>query len=215
MEINYTKINELALRYAKHNNDYLLTDLYGELKQYVNKEVKKGVNRATAYGVIIPREDFESGFNLAVWEAAIGFDGRSNYIQRLRFFMKRREADVWRAYKITDIDGVKYTKARYISLDKVIHEGGCTLRDTLSNKETTTNVEELIHQLFIKKIFQDFEKLNMRYKKVIEMKYFGFTNEEIAKYFKEKEYNAKIRKLVQRARQAFLVFFLQVVRECI
>ncbi|WP_066640631.1 sigma-70 family RNA polymerase sigma factor [Desulfolucanica intricata] len=208
MRIEHEELDQLA-PLAQKDRDYFLSILYEQVKPYIKMEVKKRVSRALETGISIPSEDFESAYNLAFWNAVEGYNGKSKFIQRLNFFMRRREADVWRMYRVNLKDNVKYTKARLESLDRKIGDDGQTFADLIFSKiQTNRTDDDFINQICIQELIDNFKKQNKRYKKVIELIYLGFSNNEIARAFGENEYNWKIRKLVQRAKHAFKEFIL-------
>ncbi|NGZ76826.1 hypothetical protein [Saccharibacillus alkalitolerans] len=52
-----------------------------------------------------------------------------------------------------------------------------------------------------------FEHVNKSYAQIIKLLGEGVGHEEIARFWGEKEYNPRVRKLVQRARKSFQAFY--------
>lgn len=221
VNVNEQRVHVLALEYAKEGGQDYLTDLTEELNPFIMEEVRKAVLRATDTGVFIAAHDFESGYRFAVWEAAKGYNWKGEFMKRLRFFMKHREADAWRLYE-TEInddqykDGKSYDKARLDSLDKPIDDEGNTFADIVYKSINSVSAEmEYFAQADFKDWLDKFgQAYSQRYQKVIVLMHLGLTYEEISHAFGESKYNAKMRKLIERTKAAFESYAAQNMQTC-
>lgn len=213
VKINDRLINDLAYNFSRTKSQYIFNILYREVEGFIKMSGKKAYVRAKNYGVHIPLEDFESYYNEALWKSAIDYDEKlGEFMPRLLTNIRRLERNVWRQYETKggdkDKSGKRYEKAQNDSLDRIIdQDSGFTLGEVLL-KSTKSTEQLFFEKESIRKILEDFEKINERYAKVVTLIYFGATNDEIARAFGESEYNAKTRKLVQRAKESFRKFLI-------
>lgn len=207
--INNKIINQLALQFNKGNTG-AITELVEALKGFIKLEAGKAVYKAEGYKIQIPAEDFESVFCQAIWEAAKDFNGSSHFIQRLRIFMKRREADVWRQYRTIKDGEINYIKARLTSLDAEINEERDTIGDIILTKHASpSHEEEIVGLNIICNAINDFARVNAKFAAIIEMLSMEATQEDIANFLGEAQYDGKCRSVVCRARKAFQRFLVQ------
>lgn len=213
VKVNDVIVNEMATEYATTKNTEVFNNLFRECESYLRYLATSKATKAQLSGVYIPKEDFESSFFLALLEAADSFDPtKGRFIGRLnRLIGRSYEPDVWRKYRTKgndtqDKDGKRYDKARMDSLDRTIDvESGFTLGEALLEPQASAE-DEFMEKETIEKTLEDFGKVNERYAKAITLMYLGSTNDELAEAFGEREYNAKVRKLVQRAKESFRKF---------
>lgn len=200
---NNKYINQRVLDY-NNGDEFAMNDVYAELEKYIKVESSKAVERAKDYKMVIPQEDFESAYNLALWEAVKGYDGSTNFIQRFKTFINRKEADVWRSYKTVINGETTYQKARNAYLDNPINEDGDTLGDIVLSNEATEGMEDTITEVsHIKNAIQSYSTVHKRYARVIKMLSEGATNQELADAFGKGKYNSTVRNIVRRARNGF------------
>ncbi len=204
-ELNTDLINQLALDYAQNGGKETIANLFYEMKPLIDNEATIETRKAHSYGVMIPFEDFESAFSMCLWTAVEGYNGKTDFVQRFYFFLRKRyRPDVWRQYQTTgskeDKDGRRYDKARNDSLDREIAED-LTLGESICDEVDIE--DEITERQAVIKLMNEFQKINERYHKVITLIYQGCTNDEIAKALGETSYNDKIRKLVSRSKRTF------------
>ncbi len=203
MELNHEIIDGLALQFANGDEGAFIY-LYDELESFIKREVRKAVNKAYSTYVYIPESDFESAYNQAIWEAAKGFNGDSKFIQRYYTFSKRREADVWRSYRIVKNGEAFYDKARTTSLDMPVTDDGATLGDVvLANHAAPSSEDEFVGVDFIHNAVEDFVSVNSKHQKIIKLLMQEVELDAIAQEFGEPKYNGKMRALIFRARASF------------
>lgn len=212
MKIDNGKLDNLALQYNK-GVEFALNNLCCELQSFVKSEAYKAVRRAKNDFLHIPLEDFVSAYNQAIWQAVKGFDGSSHYIQRLRTFMKFREADVWRQYQFQEDGEIKYDKARNAYLDEPMKSDDGeseTLGDiVLGDFASPSAEEEVLQMTVILEAIEAYKKVKPKYYQVIKLLASEADNDEIAEAFGEPKYNGKIRILVYRSRNDFKKFLAQ------
>jgi hypothetical protein len=205
-------IDALATEYVKTNRLAVLNELAKELLLYARWKARYATWKAKRTGVYIPLEDFESNFLMAVMDAAKTYDPKKgHFIGRLNYLISRcYEPAVWRKYATKKSDsksnGSRYMKANMDSLDRVIDaENGSTLGEAVLIQHTSAE-EQFMNSYMIEKILNEFCVINKHYGNVIVLIHKGVTNEELALIFGEREYNVRIRKLVQRAKKSFRNF---------
>ncbi|MBW4080273.1 hypothetical protein [Paenibacillus sp. S150] len=201
-------INCLAAKYAYTKKPEALNDLAIELLPYIRKRAKHTAWKTQNHGFYIPKEDFESNYSLALIETAETYDPRKgSFIGRLEYLISQSYGPaVWRSYS-TNVgigrNAKRYSKACLDSLDRIIHpEDGLTLGEVVLGSFISAE-DEYLEKSMLQTSLSEFEKRNNLYGKIIKMIYYGVTTKELATTIGEKEYNAKTRKLVQRARQSF------------
>jgi hypothetical protein len=221
-ETLWVNVEGLAIAYAKETNQFakqdILAEVFEAMKKYIRKCVNNAVRKAENYGVQIPREDFESRFMQYLWEALEAFesDGGSTFknivLRRFRF----AETHTWRQYKTkgneNDKDGVSYIAARWDSLDRKI--GGDSEEDkTLAEVvlgETKSAEAEFLSQREEMEIIDHFAQVNERYANVIRFMALGYDGDALAIATGEADSNnAKMRKLIQRSKEAFANFMAE------
>lgn len=216
IKVNDVLVNALASDFANTGNQVAFSDLFTEVYPFIKFMAGRAKARALNLGVHIPVEDFESQFAQGLYQAAEDFNQTyGDFMPRFQQFMKRRESDAWRRYERkgdeSDKNGRRYDKAQLDSLDRKIgsdHDNRFTLGESVL--EPTESAEnEFFRKEDIKKILTDFGEVNERHAKIILLLNCGATNDEIAAAFGEGQYNAKIRKLVQRAKESFRRFLLE------
>lgn len=191
----------------------IIEDIFQAMEGYLQTCITNAVNSARNYGIVIPREDFESRFFQYLWEAVEAYkkeDGEVSFkniaIRRLRF----AEIHTWKQYQTkgdeNDKDGISYETARWDSLDRKIGSGS---DDDKSLGEMVIGDEVSAEDIFIDEyeeveILSAFEKVNERYSNVIRYMALGYEGDDLAIATGESDkYDAKVRKLVQRARNSF------------
>ena len=208
MHIQNEILDELALEYARGDGSKIV-DLYEALRPMIGRETIKVARRAATYGVVIPLEDFESQFSLAVWKAAQGYDGRSHFIQRLRNLFVCSEADVWRRYRSYIRGEASYIKARTLSLDAAVNDYGATLGDAvLAEHAIPGHEEDVTGKQMIHQAIEELSRVNARYATIIRLLVSGWNGRELAKAHGDECYTSRSRIEVHRARNAFRKFLL-------
>jgi DNA-directed RNA polymerase specialized sigma24 family protein len=213
----WVEVEELAIKYVNEEDEIKRQVILGQAIEvadaYVQTCVNNAVNKAKNYGLDIPREDFLSHFMEALWKAIDGYDVNSK--SKFKSIILRRfhlaEATTWRQYRTKgndgDKDGYTYDSARWDSLDRTV--SGSSNEEEKSLGEVIVGEEQsaeyvAIENFEIDRILKDFEKVNERYAKVIRFMYLGYEGDDLAIVTGEADkYNAKVRKLVQRAKQSF------------
>ena len=110
-------------------------------------------------------------------------------------------------FRSDDKDGKRYDKARGESLEREIgNDGGSYTLGEAVLKPSRSAEAEFFENEVIEKTFAEFGETHERHSRVIRLLYLGLTNEELAKQLGEAEYNSKIRKLVQRAKEKFSIY---------
>lgn len=202
-------LNQKALNYNE-GNQFALVELSEELGGFIRKQAKRSATKAEDMNVFIPAADFESAYTQALWQAAEGYDGSSEFMQRFRTFMKRREADVWRSYRTNKDGEATYEKARQEYLDKPVNDDGETLGDVVLSKYAANSPEdEIVGISALLETIEAFKHYNEKYYNIIKLLSKQATNEEIADALGEQTYNGKVRTCVFRARDAFKKFLLE------
>ncbi|MFT4413239.1 hypothetical protein ACLM5H_05185 [Fredinandcohnia humi] len=197
MKLDNVKLNSLALAYANSNGENVeaFNELFEGVRKLIEREAYKREQRTG-----IAREDFESVFSQAVWEAALDYNGSSNFVQRLMFFFDREATDLHRKHK-----SAKRSLYKSYSMDNAVDEEGNTFADLIPSQ---VDVEtEVIEKETTKKLLEGFGETNERYAKVIQLISKDCTNEEIAEELGSTSYDAKTRKIVQRAKNNFKKFY--------
>lgn len=202
-------LNKLATSYAEGNAQSMI-DLFEELRGFVKARSIRASQKAESHNVFIPSVDFESAFNLSIWQSAKEYDGSSHFMQRLRTYMGLREADVWRSYRTIKEKKPTYEKGQSIYLNETINEEGDTLGDIILAKFADESPEDKHCRVDsldgVVTMIEEFKEYNERFYLVIKALSGGADNDKIAKVLGEVAYNGKVRSVVFRARAAFKVF---------
>lgn len=193
-------INSLAVSYAQTGDGMVFEKLFSLIQPMIHNQAVKA-ERDTG----IPKETFLSLFNEDVWqavkgEAVRGFNGSSNFTQRLHSFFKcsvtdciRYETAERRSFSVEYLDRPVGDHSDNISYGELI-----PLRYSLETE--VSDADWLVTTL------ERFRRSNERHGKVIEMILHGYTNEEIATAFGSSTYDDRVRQLVRRARVNFRGF---------
>ncbi|WP_033829071.1 BacL2 family protein [Bacillus andreraoultii] len=213
----WVEVEELAVQYVNEEDEIKRQAILGEALEvaegYVQTCVNNAVNKARNYGLEIPREDFLSHFMEALWKAIEGYDVNSH--SKFKSIILRRfhlaEATTWRLYRTKgnngDKDGYTYDSVRWDSLDRTVSGSNNEEEKSLGEVivgEAQSAEDVAIDNFEIEEILSGFEKENERYAKVIRFMYLGYEGDDLAIVTGEADkYNAKVRKLVQRAKQSF------------
>lgn len=215
-ELLWKTVEGLAVNYAKasdpFNKETILLKIYEVMKTYINSCVKNSVAKSRNNGLNIPKEDFESRYMQYLWEALEAFEADGKYsfknivLRRFRF----AEAHTWRQYKTkgteNDKDGISYVSARWDSLDRTIGgdaEDKKTLADIVLG-DTVSAENEFLENNEVNEIIDEFTRVNERYANIIRLISLGYEGESLALASGEStKYDAKMRKLVQRSKEAF------------
>ncbi|MGV2883309.1 hypothetical protein [Paenibacillus taichungensis] len=193
-------IDNLASNYAKIGSQLIFNQLYVEVTPLIKSMAMRARTRAINLGVNIPMEDFESQINESLYDASKNYKSEyGHFIPRFHWFVKRQEPIVWRMYEtkgcVKDRNGKKYEKAKFDYLE-------CEI-----NFEKVDSAEKVFLEEEEKRtILREFSEKNKNNYKIIVFLQYGLTNKELAVVLNEKDYNAKIRKLVQRAKESFRDF---------
>lgn len=204
-------IDNLASDYAKTGSQLIFNQLYVEVTPLIKSMAMRARTRAINLGVNIPMEDFESQINESLYEASKNYKSDyGHFIPRFQWFVKRQEPIVWRMYEtkgcVKDRNGKKYEKAKFEYLDREINfeKDGYTLGQVIEKVDSAEKV--FLEKEEKKTILREFNEKNKKKYKIIAFLQYGLTNKEIAVVLGEKDYNAKTRKLVQRAKESFRDF---------
>jgi len=206
LELDNRKIDRLALEYAGSGGDdesrrRLIHDLAGIVRPVIDWEVGKEHRNNPG----IPKENFESLFWEAFWEATTGYNGEIPFMARLHGYINNASINEIR------FQNRQKRRIREESLDKLLDETepeGFTFHDILPGRE---NVEGEILEREIRKTLADYAQSNERNAKIIQLIEYGCTNLEIAKCTGASRYDAKTRKTVQRAKEGFRVYLASSV----
>lgn len=216
----WREVEDLAIAYANEKNatkkEQLLEKLFDKMNGYKQSCITNAVKNAESYGLSIPEEDFESRFNQYLWEAVESFqpDGQTTFRNIIITRFRLAEVHTFRQYRCvgndTDKDRLTYEKARWDSLDRTISNGSDDDNKTLGEVyigEDLSAEDEVLIDMEVEEILKAFIKENERYGRVIRYLYLGYKGEDLAIATGESDkYDAKVRKLVQRSKQAFKKF---------
>jgi len=208
--LNEETINNLAYEYSRTRDQFVFRDLFFEMYPFLRSRALRAYRKALQRGLHIPSEDFESQFGQALYQSSLGYDYTlGGYLPRLQFFIKLREADVWRSYRtqymIKSERKTLYLKAQYESLDRNISDDGgdqISLGDVVLPHVPSAESEYLEREN-VNVFLNEFRKMNSRYASVILLLGMGGSNSDLARAAGEEYYNPKVRKLVQRSKSAF------------
>lgn len=200
--MNSAKINQLASMYAEGGDQFVFTDLYRE----VRRDVIEGEASKRARRCRIPKEEFESYICEALWKACEGYDEtKGDFLARFHLFLDRACGVVYKRYNAQKRTGV------VVSIHNPL-KGGDDCEETFEDvlKSNYSLEDEVISKdLQTRKMLVSFSKAkkkNEQSARIIHMLLLDYTNEEIAKELGASEYNATIRKKVQRAKEAFKAY---------
>lgn len=217
----WVSAEEIAVAYATTEDvgekEVLTNQLFKLMRNYIHMCANNAVKRARVnYGIYIPKEDFISYYSQYLWEALRDFDvkGKSTFRNIVIRRFSLAEIHTSRMYRTKgsqkDKDGFTYDSARWESLDRFIgtrdgeHEPR-TLGETLRDEWDWET--EIIENYDVELILNKFRNENERYARVIQLIYLGYEGAELAQAAGEADvYNAKVRKLVQRAKKNFRKF---------
>lgn len=219
-EILWTKVEGLAVEYSESINlfekELKMAEIFNVMAKYINTCVINSVANARNNGLFIPKEDFESRYMQYLWEAVEAYNKEDGYsfknivIRRFRF----AEAHTWRQYKAkgseNDKDGITYDSARWDSLDRKVEgdssEGNKTLADFVLGEGVSAE-DAYMQQYEEMEIINEFAEVSERYATIIRLMVLGYDGDTLAIASGESDsYDAKMRKLVQRAKQSFKKF---------
>lgn len=208
MELDNRRIDHLAHSYAlqyatKGGDEEKQRQTFHDLAQLVRPSIMRKASREVRSNPHIPREDFISEFLEALFRAAKNYNGEIRFMARFNIFMNQAAVNTIRHHN--------YMKRshRDDSMDKLVFyendpEDECvSYYDTIPSQES---VEEEVLALEIKKTLADYATVNERNARIIEMVIQGCTNLEIAKSIGANQYDARTRKVVQRAKEGFKAF---------
>lgn len=219
-ECFWSDLEEMAGIYNNENEvlkkEIILLNIFKEMKGYILKSVNNAYKKTAIYGLVIPKEDFESRFMQYLWEAVESFQGDGSTFKNIvvrRFDFA--EKHTWRQYKTkgneNDKNGISYESARLISLDRRIDsatESERTLAD-ISISEVYSAEDEYFDQIEVTSIISEFKKVNERYANVIQFISLGYKGADLAIATGEGDSNnPKFRKLVQRSKESFAKYLI-------
>ncbi|MDF2649491.1 MAG: hypothetical protein K0Q73_5296 [Paenibacillus sp.] len=211
-------VDILVDRYAEASDREIkerqFEEIFNLLKKYIGTCAENAVRKASQFRLLIPKEDFISAFNLSLWETVKSFDSHKGRLKSLISYRFRiAEAAVWRHYETRDAnekDGRSYAKARWDSLDKSVSnsngDSSASLIDFIITDHPSAE-ETYIADHEITELIQLFAAKNARYAKIINSLSKGYEGNDLAQVTNEgSNYDAKVRKLVQRAKDSFVKF---------
>lgn len=219
-ETLWNTAERLAKDYATEINkikkDAILGDLFFVLNDYMITCVRKGVKNAKDYGLEIPKEDFESRVYEYLWNAieAYEIDGKSTFkniaINRIKFAEIHTFRQYTHAGSKDDKDGKTYNSARWDSLDRQVGgsegEESNTMADVVLENAASAE-HEFLDETDEGRIIAGFKDESSRYANVIHYMSKGYDGDALAQITGESDtYDAKMRKLVQRAKKAFMEY---------
>lgn len=192
--------------------EIILLNIFEEMKSYILKSVNNAYLNTKNYGLVIPKEDFESRFMQYLWEAVESFEsGGSTFknivVRRFDF----AEKHTWRQYKTkgneNDKNGVSYESARLVSLDRKVDSSDAGSERTLADVslcEVYSAEDEYLDKIEEATIISEFKQVNERYANVIQFMSLGYKGDELAIATGEADSNnTKFRKLIQRSKESF------------
>lgn len=192
--------------------EIIIIKIFEKMKGYISKSVNNAYMKAKIYGLVIPKEDFESRFMQYLWEAVESFEASGSTFKNIvvrRFDFA--EKHTWRQYKTkgneNDKNGISYESARLVSLDRRVvstdTENERTLADILLC-EVYSAEDEYLDKIEEESIISEFKKVNERYANVIQFMSLGYKGDELAIVTGEADSNnPKFRKLIQRSKESF------------
>ncbi|MGM1023484.1 MAG: hypothetical protein ACQEXV_23860 [Bacillota bacterium] len=202
-QLNNELINELSVMYAKTKSGEVLADLLEQLRPMIFNEAVKAERR---YG--LERDEMISEYTEDVWqainsEAALKFDGTSNFTQRFHAFFKKSLIDKLRFYGYG-----KRSAMKTLSMDNTFRPNhGFTELERLHRKPTLE--DEILGSGWVNETLAGFRRSNERDGLIIQMVYDGYENDEIAQALGSPTYSQNIRQAVSRAKAKFKKFINQ------
>jgi hypothetical protein len=203
MEFDDDNINQLAHRYAINYNpteggeNEQQRQVFHDLAELVRPVIERKASWEARNNPKIPQEDFESEFWEALFKAARSYDGKIPFMARFREFMGKAAVNLIRhhGYFKRNIQEEPLGKQLYYDGDEIK-----TYYDILPSQD---DVEGEVLAGEIKRTLADYAESNERNGKIIKLVVFGCTNLEIAKSIGANQYDARTRKIVQRAKASF------------
>ena len=216
-EVMWDKVETLASKYLvaeSAERELLFNELYSNLLNYVDSCATNSVLKAKSNGVTIPFEDFHSEYSAFVWKAIELYEKHDGKFTIRNLVFKRFgyvERIVWRRYSSKNLDGTtSYEKAKWGSTDMMFEgDGGESMVQQLEDMQV-----ESIEKQFVEESENDiivaFEAESPRYANVIRFMSLGYEGQDLAIATGESDkYDAKMRTLVKRSRQAFGKFMIE------
>lgn len=213
-------VEGMATEYRKETDSFTRQKIMGDIFQAMERYIKTCVNnsayKAKNYGIEIPKEDFESRYFEYLWEALEVFKKEDGKVLFKNIVLRRfrlAEIHTWKQYQTkgdeNDKDGISYDSVRWDSLDKKVGSSSGTdktLVEMVVGDEVSAE-DEFINENEELEILSAYEKVNERYSNVIRYMGLGYEGIDLAIATGESDkYDAKVRKLVQRAKNSFEEF---------
>ncbi|KTS84429.1 hypothetical protein NS115_03595 [Paenibacillus jamilae] len=208
-QLNNELINELSVMFAKTKSGEVFTDLLEQLRPMIFNEAIKAERR---YG--LDRNEMISEYTEDVWQAvnsdaALKFDGTSNFAQRFHTFFKKSLVDKLRYYGCE-----KRSAMSTVSMDNMLrptHEMDEAFRDLHFTEigltpQKLTLEDELIGSDWVNETLAGFRRSNERDGLIIQLIYDGYENDEVAQALGSPTYSQNIRQVVSRAKAKFKKF---------
>lgn len=216
------ELERLANKFLKEKNHFkkevIFRQIFISMEKYISVCATNAVRKAAEYYLDIPKVDFISAYNLALWESIESFKPAKGSIHSLiSYRFSIAEASVWRQYEIKDEkekNGRSFIKARWNYLDNILKqysesESEQSLSEMLLGKVPSAE-STYIEKNNVIEILESFAQKNERYMKVISLIYEGYKGNDLAVAMGEgKKYNTNVRKLVQRAKNSFKKFLIE------
>ncbi|GEK57140.1 hypothetical protein CHL76_02295 [Marinococcus halophilus] len=219
--VNYwEEVQIMADNFFDEKDEFKQEEILGQvltfMKPYIEKSARNAEYRGQFKGVKLPYEDFISAFYEALWSALKSYDPEKGKFSSLYGYRLRiAEASVWRKYETkgteNDKDGKSYISARLDSLEA--HIGADSDNNDLTLEvfalEEVPSAEEQVVEDEEEEAFnivREFYRCNQRYAEIIAYLYKGYEGDDLAEILGFNEYNANLRKTVQRAKNSFSKF---------
>ena len=182
-------IESHALNYAKENDPEAFEEIFRMVKPRLDRRAQRSYYKYQT--LQIPLDDFHSHYYESVWEATVGYDGRTRFWQRLYTLTCQKDIFLSRRYS-----SKKRATLGEECLDNVYYLN-------LVDNVTSTDITEIPIE---KQILEGFARASERQSNIIQLLLFGCSNLEIAHVLGSNEYDTKTRKTVQRAKDSFRQF---------
>ncbi|EMF0110806.1 hypothetical protein OU491_002638 [Enterococcus hirae] len=194
----WQKINDEVRVYVNKKDKELLETILLQFTPYLKTCARKSQSSAIENGVFIPFEEFYSKYLVVTWKAIEDF--RTNKKTNYKFkniFLHRlfiAEKDVWRIYrnysgKPSDKNGMTYESSRWLELEE---SKTCKMFILIDENR-------LIWNEIIRKYRLIEPKDAMFFSLILK----GYSSSEAAKCLFFEEYNAQMRKKIERMRCKF------------